>query len=440
MGSVLVLLSAAAARASGLPARASGLPDRVAVTAFSGPQSGRMLRAVETSLMARYYLVPNFTVEDTARRRGVTLLTDADFGVVGRALDVRGFVSAEVERRDGWRVRLAVRHGETGAEVGGFVMVDRRLDRLETRLLRQAPGRVQALLARAGGGPSPIAPPALADRRAPADEAIEASSADEAADASEPPLADAATTTAGAMAGGAPRLVAVSLEGRLFTRSFSYVQNLSGLPDYRLGRAFATALDLALHPGALLAPELAPLAVVAALEQGLGVGSREAGSDQRFSSDVRAYRVGAGWRLAGADAELTPAVAYAVHGFAMGKAEAPAPDVRYRLVWAGADGRWSPLPRATLLATAAYLHALSAGPMTGEERFPRAIASGVALAVGGAYGVTDALELRATVGLRRMGFDMKAEPGDRLVAGGAIDQSVWAGLALAYRAPAARGK
>ena len=50
-----------------------------------------------------------------------------------------------------------------------------------------------------------------------------------------------------------------------------------------------------------------------------------------------------------------------------------------------------------------------------------------------AFAITPDLEVRATAGLRRYGFDMNSKPGDLWVAGGAIDQLMWGGLGLAYR-------
>jgi hypothetical protein len=44
-----------------------------------------------------------------------------------------------------------------------------------------------------------------------------------------------------------------------------------------------------------------------------------------------------------------------------------------------------------------------------------------------------AVELRASLGMRRLAFAMHSQPGDRWVAGGAVDQTTWGGLSVAYR-------
>ena len=77
----------------------------------------------------------------------------------------------------------------------------------------------------------------------------------------------------------------------------------------------------------------------------------------------------------------------------------------------------------------AYLHALTAGPLTGEGRFARATVRGMELEGALAYALVDEVEVRILGGLRRMGWDMNAVPGDAWVAGGAVDQTVWGGSA-----------
>ena len=107
--------------------------------------------------------------------------------------------------------------------------------------------------------------------------------------------------------------------------------------------------------------------------------------------------------------------------------------MRYGVVSVGTAAR-AELPRGFgLLARVAYLHALSAGPLTGEGRFARATVRGMELEGALGYALVDEVEVRILGGLRRMGWDMNAVPGDAWVAGGAVDQTMWGGLGLAYR-------
>ena len=399
------------------PAWARRAPERLAVSEFRGPQASRLQGAVESGLMARYYVVPDFTVERAARQEGVSLDGDRDFERVGRSLDLAGFVSARVERRGAWQVRMLVRRGDTGAPAGTVVLADRRLDRLEAQLAQHALGRVQRLLARAAPEP---------DLRAP--EAPRASLVPPSLP--EPPEPVVAAQAAPPVR-GSPRLLAeLALDGRVFSRSFSYHQNLSGLPEYRLPRSFAAALELAMYPGALWSRALAPLGLVGAVELAPAVKSQAAGSEGAAATTVHGYRAGVKYRLAWPAAAVSPQLAYGEQLFRTGAPRAP--DVRYRLLWAGVDWRWQPGPLA-VSGTVAYLHALSIGGLGEATAFPHLTAQGLHAEVAASLALSPTTEVRLAMGLRQLGLAMHARPGDRWVAGGAVDQVSWLGLGMAYR-------
>jgi hypothetical protein len=401
-----------------LPARAAAGPsERVAIGAFQGPEANRIQGAVETGLMTRYYVVPDFSVAAEARRQGVQLRDDGEFGTVGRALDVRAFVSADVERRAGWRVRLTVRRGDTGTAIGRFVLANRRLDKLESQLATAASGRVRSLLARVsredGVSAAAVEPPAQAQVTA---------------RASEPTGPEAAAA--------APELFEVTAGGRMFSRSFSYTQNLSELPSYQLSQAFATELAMTLRPGPLLGSpaSLGPLRFAGAFEYGVGIKSHVAGTDAAQPTRVMGWLVGLGYELGRPGQRVTPQLAYALQSFSTGaETSSAAPDVRYQLLSAGADGRWVLAPGLALLGRLAYLRALAIGTLSAADRFPHAAADGVELEGTVAFVFSPLFELRASAGLRRMGFAMHSQPGDHWVAGGAIDQTSWIGLSVAHR-------
>jgi hypothetical protein len=424
MNRSLLISSVFSVAALALPASASANSNatasdgvqRVAIEGFRGPQAQRIQGAVETGLVGKYYVVPDFSVEEVARRKGVGLVLEKEFAEVGKALDVRAFVSAQIQQKKaGWQVRLLVRRGDTGAPVGKILVADRRLDRLERQLGQKTTRRIEALLARAPS--SAVEPPPVdGELRAEADDAAE--------------LDAAGKAQAGA-------LFEVSADGRVFSRSFSYAQNLSGLPEYKLSSAYSGALQVAFHPGVLLdggaRKALAPVGITAALEYGLGVSSRSAANDQRLSSDVHGWSVGMQYRWQLGPHALAGQAGYSTRSFTTGDDAATAPDVRYGVVSVGTAAR-AELPRGFgLLARVAYLHALTAGPLTSEGRFARATVRGMELEGALAYGLVDEVEVRILGGLRRMGWDMNAVPGDAWVAGGAVDQSMWGGLGLAYR-------
>jgi hypothetical protein len=412
--SLVALALPAGASANGVVPTPDGV-QRVAIEGFRGPQAQRIQGAVETGLVGKYYVVPDFSVEEVARRKGVGLVLDNEFAEVGKALDVRAFVSAQIQKRDGWQVRLLVRRGDTGAPVGKILVADRRLDRLERQLSQKTTRRIEALLARAPS--SPVEPPAVdGEVRAEADDAAE-------------------LDAAGKASPGA--LFEVSADGRVFSRSFSYAQNLSGLPEYKLSSAYSGALQATLHPGVLLdgraRKAMGPVGITAALEYGLGVSSRSAGGEQRLSSDVHGWAVGMQYRWLLGPHQLAGQAGYSTRAFTTGDQATTAPDVHYGALSVGTAAR-AELPRHFgLLARVAYLHALSAGPLTDEGRFTRAKVRGMELEGALTYSLVDEVEVRVLGGLRRMGWDMNAVPGDAWVAGGAVDQTMWGGFGLAYR-------
>jgi hypothetical protein len=410
----LTLLVAGLAGIDG--AAAAAVPPRVAIEGFRGPQADRIQGAVETGLLGRYYVVPDFSVEEAARASGVGLVIDDEFAQVAKALDVRAFVSAQIakHRKAGWQVRLLVRRGDTGAPVGRILVAGRRLDRLERELSQRTSRRLEALFARAPASGA-IEPPPTTEAE------LQASDVDR--DPEEAPSGRAR----------GPQLFEVSVDGRVFSRTFSYAQNLSGLPEYGINRAMATALGVVLHPALSLAPAYARIGITAGLEYGVGVGTRSSDSDERRNGDVHGYSVGLRYLLDSGAFELAPELGYGLRAFTTGDADTTAPDVRYSLVSGGATARAELGDRLGAMVRASYLHVLSAGPLTEGNRFSRATVSGVELEASIGFALMTGLEARASVGLRRFGFDMGSRPGDAWVAGGAVDQTTWAGIGLAYR-------
>ncbi|HEY0714180.1 MAG TPA: hypothetical protein VGF45_15975, partial [Polyangia bacterium] len=99
--------------------------------------------------------------------------------------------------------------------------------------------------------------------------------------------------------------------------------------------------------------------------------------------------------------------------------------------------RWDLAERVALFGSAGYLHVLSKGTLTDEQRFPRATMYGGEASGGLSVAVGASFSLTATGGIRRFGIATNVVPGDAKVAGGAVDQTVWAGLGVTYR-PGAR--
>lgn len=392
--------------------------DRVAMGAFRGPQAARVRDAVESALLRRYFLVPESMVDEAARKSGVQMRSDQDFAAVGKTLNIRAFVSATVKRQKNWRVEMVVRKGETGQAVGRFDWSDRRLDNLAASMARSAPKRLQALMSSdvVAAAPGPAETVTATPAEEPSENSGDTSEEGTAASRPQPPLE-------------------FSVGGRVFNRSLSYTDNVSRLPAYRLGGAMAVTMEMALHPFAALGMTsswAAGIGLTGNMNYAVGVDTRVDANGAGSRTEVHGYQVGLRHRITAGIADLMPHVGYMVDTF-VANAATSSPDVRYRSVRAGVAARLMVSPRFALAASADYLHVLSAGPLNGEDQFPRATVRGVDLGMGVGYALMPQVEANLQVGLRRYGIDMKTRPDDQLIVGGAIDQYLSMTMGVTYR-------
>jgi hypothetical protein len=420
-----IVVRAAALLLAVLPATALAGTDnqRVAIPTFRGPQAARVQDAVEGALLRRFYLVPDSVIAEAARKSGVRLQRDQDFAELAKSLNVQAFVLATVRKQRNWTVQMTVRKGDTGETVGRFDWSDRHLDGLAATLARSAPRRLLALLSNRGGAAA-VEPEGEVARKAP-------SLPDAKSDPDEGRAA--ADDEPGAAAAPQPYLE-LGVGSRIFSRTMSYVDNFSGLPGYRLSRATALSVDGALHPFALIpgaGPFWSGVGLTGNVTYALGIGTDAGTGDSPSRTDVYSYELGVRHVSRAGIVDLIPHASYMIDSFIASGAEL-APDVRYQVVRAGMALRLNLSAKASLRASADYLDVLGAGPVI-DGRFPRATVLGVDLGLGASVAVTDSLEAQAAVGLRRYGFDMKVQPGDTLIAGGAIDEYLSMTLSVAYR-------
>jgi hypothetical protein len=115
------------------------------------------------------------------------------------------------------------------------------------------------------------------------------------------------------------------------------------------------------------------------------------------------------------------------------------PAVDYRYFRGGADGRF-PFGRVALLAGVAYRRLLTTSgaggasiPAAGQlgEHFPRATIAGLDAQLGVALALTANLEARLGVSYVRYWAAFNSRPGDKYIAGGAVDQMLHADLGIA---------
>lgn len=425
---------------------ASEISERVALGSFRGPHAARVRDAVEGALLRRYYLVPESMVTEAARQSGGGLRSDEDFAAVGKTLNVKAFVSATVSKQKGWQVEMMIRQGATGQPIGRFAWSDRRINDLAASLARSTPQRLRAVMsdgivARQADAPAAVVSSA---READAPEAVVSSSPrkgpppakkeddDDDSEGDSDPVSHAGTIP----------YFELGLGGRVFNRSLSYRDNVSGLPGYKLSGASGAAIEAALNLFAGFRQTAgtwqAGLGLTVNFNYGLAVGSTVNGGAGSSPTNVFGYELGLRDQIGVGSGFVIPHVGYVVDSFSANIAGANSPDVSYHSLRVGLGVRLTPTSHTSIRASVDYLDVLSAGALNGDDRFPRATVQGLDLSLGGAYQFAESFEVQLQGSLRRYGIDTKVTPADPLVVGGAIDQYLSMTMGVTYR-PALTG-
>ncbi|HXI57146.1 MAG TPA: hypothetical protein VNO55_13855 [Polyangia bacterium] len=449
---VVAMVAAMTAPSLMAGAQTTPLDRRVAIANFDGPQGDLLQGAVEAALLRRYYLVPGTVVDDALRRSSGPRNSDQTFAEAGRRLNVAAFVSAKVRHRGKWWVEMVVRNGDTGEEAARFALTERRLAVLARALARSAPGRLEVMLASDARvsavdepptlrtTPRPAMPRRAEPATAPPDVTATTATTDDDDDdrtaASNKPVAPVDTPARQERPGERAPDWEIGIGGRIFSRSMSFSDNVSRVPNYRLNQASAAIAEAAIYPlrvwGGGRFGAWRSLGLGGNVTYAPGVSTVADDGISRAPTAVHGYGIDLRYRVWLGSVLLVPRAGWSVDTFSTDFA-APVPDVSYHAVRIGGAVQTPITRHATLGASMDYLDVLSVGRLGDGDRFPRATASGIDVALRAGYEVTDGLELWGTVGVRRYGFDMKAQPGDRLIVGGAIDEYASVAMGLTYR-------
>lgn len=232
-------------------------------------------------------------------------------------------------------------------------------------------------------------------------------------------------------------LLDASIGAASLLRLLDYSDDLFGaLREYRLPLSALGALRVEAWPAARMGGALSHFGLTASAEQSFLLKSGTKGGPS-FSTNAQRITLGLAGRLPVQRAEVTLGAAYGWQDFSISGEGDPArpeiPNVTYRFLRAGAGLRLDVKPRVALLASAAYLHVLDSGQIATSDYFPRLTVAGVEAGAGAAWQFSAPWEVRVGVDYRRYFFSMHPEPGDRLIAGGALDNYVVATAALGLR-------
>src|SRR5262249_25681098 len=108
------------------------------------------------------------------------------------------------------------------------------------------------------------------------------------------------------------------------------------------------------------------------------------------------------------------------------------PSVGYAFLRAGFEARFVLFPHFSVHALAAWRRVLKKGDIQSDAWFPGATAVGVDALLGVGYEIIDGLDLQIAFNARRYGLAFNPIPGDKNVAGGALDQYFSGTLGVAY--------
>ncbi len=276
--------------------------------------------------------------------------------------------------------------------------------------------------------PQAEAPPSAVAQPAPAEDAS----------AARPPDADT-----GPSAGATPRahehtraaaiaVLGAALQGG--SRHFSYVDRLTPtLRPYNLFVAPLATIGGEIYPFMSSAiPVLGELGATGSYARAFGLASEDSGGT-RVSTSWQAFAVGLRERLPiGSAFILGIDAGYGDTSFSFDNPSplsAQLPSVHYKVLRGGLDGR---LVRGDLSvhAAASYLGVLSTGDFA--ALFPHASVGGVEAALGISDQVAPAVELSLDLVYTRFFYNLLPVPGDKYVAGGALDEMATISLGGAY--------
>lgn len=221
------------------------------------------------------------------------------------------------------------------------------------------------------------------------------------------------------------------------SRRFFYTDNFKDrLRTYDMGLAPAPFADAEWYPGgdAIGSPS-AHLGLVGHFEKSMGWTSKRA-SGERFDTSGHEWQLGVRGRMPVLPHQIGASLTYGNQAFEVDDdPRSPlVPDVSYKFLRLGFDAR-ARFDEFSLGGHLAYRFILDAGAVESDEWFPRTSVGGLDLGAFVGYGLADEFDILAGVDYRRYFYTLNPEPGDRRVAGGALDQFVSLWLGLGYRIP-----
>jgi hypothetical protein len=227
---------------------------------------------------------------------------------------------------------------------------------------------------------------------------------------------------------------------QLYARRFWFTDDLfQRLRPYNVTGVPSLTASVDVYPGAIFTTRLAShFGLTASLDWTPYLQSSDA-QGRTYDTSSYVFSIGARARYTFSRVELGATIAYVHHEFSIDRGQvdqAPPdgiPNVTYQGVRLGIATRIQILSRLFLTANGSYIAMADFGEIGSPNFFPHISGGGAEASLGAAFALTGGLELRATIDWRRYFLSMNPQVGDRLIAGGAVDDFFGLRALIAWR-------
>lgn len=398
---------------------------RIMVHDFYGPAAARVHKDVVSLLQAQTGLtiVPSQELDNRAQQLGVDRFSAEGRKALARELQLSAWMTGMVQRRSGkLTLTVVVYDGAQQARVARARFVGSNAAKLSAAVKGRLWQKAGQALLQTMPPQAPIEP-SVSEPEPQPDLVLSQAEVDRASP--EPAANDDA-----AQRGEALRIFAGM--GSPF-RSLAYRDAVTpALGDYQLSGAPLADLYAELHPARFVTDGwLSWFGIEARAQFALSAPTLRYGNGE-FKSSYDAIFAGMRARVPLGLHHVSVFSGYSVSRFGLraldAAREAPAPSVDYRTIRSGVGGELALSDTLRVGIDAAWLHFLSAGDIA--SWFPRTTVVGFELALSGTFRMLGDVYARATAVYSRAVFDFHAQPDDRFVAGGALDQTLALALGL----------
>jgi hypothetical protein len=393
---------------------------RVVVLAFDGKEGEQVRKWVVAELKQ----LPDNEVVSDKRARAAGKPQGDEAVEAARKLEAAALLGGTVAtKKNSWQLKLVVINGADGEVVEELEFKGKNKGALKDDISQNLVMRLADPLARSKvpekePEPEPEKPAAEEEEeKKPAGEEEAEEEPEQKPDEEEEPKAAA---DEGGAARPSPLEIGLGIRG--YSRNFDYNEDLfQQLRTHKVEAApsvfiYARWYPLAHGQGGMLAN----LGVTGGYEQGFATTTEDA-DGRELTTSTNAFYVGVRGRLPLDRNELGLVLSYGQHNFGISGDTRPFPDVGFKYLGVGLDGRFR-FGSILLGFHAAHRQLLGTGELESAEWFPHVSGAGF---VGGVYGgqaLSEQFDLVAGFDIHRYYLDMNAVPGDRYAVGGAVDQ------------------